>query len=196
MAETKNIKLSILIPTLPKRKDFLSDLYDQLEDQIHKSGYEGQIEVHILSNENQSIGSKRNDLLKLALGEYTCFIDDDDEIDKDYIKIIMQGIKKNPDVISLRGIRSQDGKIDGVFEHSIRYKEYKTNNIAQNGVKYERYPNHLNVIKAEISKQFKFKDISFGEDTDWATQIFNSGLLKNEYYTDKILYYYKYRSKK
>ena len=194
MVESKNIKLSILIPTLPNRKAFLDDLYDQLEDQIHKSGYEGQIEVHINPNPNESIGSKRNNLLYMATGEYTCFIDDDDEIDKDYIKTIMQGRNKSPDCISLRGIYSIDGKIDGTFEHSIKYKAYRT--VYVNQIKYERYPNHLNVIKAEISKKFKFKEINHGEDTDWATQIFKSGLLKNEYYTDKILYYYKYRTKK
>lgn len=194
MAENKGIKLSILIPTLPKRRAFLDNLYFELTEQIDNSGYKGQIEVHINSSPNESIGTKRNNLLYMATGEYTCFIDDDDEIDKDYIKTIMQGIKKNPDCISLRGIRSQDGKIDGVFEHSIRYNAYKTNNIGQ--IKYERYPNHLNVIKSEISKKFKFLEINHGEDTDWATQIFKSGLLKNEYYTDKILYYYKYRSKK
>lgn len=194
MVESKNIKLSILIPTLPKRKAFLDDLLFNLHDQIGSHKQREQIEILISADENESIGAKRNLLLSIAEGEYTCFIDDDDEIDKDYIKTIMQGISKNPDCISLRGILSIDGKIDGTFEHSIKYNAYRT--VYVNQIKYERYPNHLNTIKASIAKQFKFKEINHGEDTDWATQIYKSKLLKNEYYTDKILYYYKYRSKK
>jgi len=193
MAKGENIKLSILIPTLPKRKAFLDDLLFNLNEQIYPK-YKEQIEIITDANEKQSIGEKRNSLLALAKGEYTVFIDDDDEIDREYIKTIMQGINKCPDCISLRGIYSVDGKIDGTFEHSIKYDKYRT--VYVNQIKYERYPNHLNVIKASISKQFQFKEINHGEDTDWATQIFNSKLLKNEYYTDKILYYYKYRSKK
>lgn len=194
MVESKNIKLSILIPTLPKRKAFLDDLLFNLHEQIGSHKQREQIEILISADENESIGAKRNLLLSIAEGEYTCFIDDDDEIDKDYIKTIMHGISKSPDCISLRGILSIDGKIDGTFEHSIKYNAYRT--VYVNQIKYERYPNHLNTIKASIAKQFKFKEINHGEDTDWATQIYKSKLLKNEYYTDKILYYYKYRSKK
>jgi hypothetical protein len=54
----------------------------------------------------------------------------------------------------------------------------------------------LNCIKASIAKQFKFPEINHGEDTQWATQIKESGLLKKEVYIDKILYHYQYVTKK
>ena len=86
-----------------------------------------------------------------------------------------------------------DGQMPKYFEHSIKYNEYNT---TQNFITYERYPNHLNVIKREIAVQFKFPEINFGEDTDWATQINKSGLLKKETYIDQVLYYYNYISNK
>lgn len=186
--------LSILIPTLKSRRTFLSDLLFVLNEQIYKAGYLHEIEILTHDGEKpMKIGKKRNELLNNAKGEYVCFIDDDDMVSSDYIETIMQGILKGADCVSLRGVRKEDGKIDGVFEHSIKYNAYKT---TKNAIKYERYPNHLNTIKASIAKQFKFQEINHGEDTDWATQIFQSGLIKTEYYTDKELYFYNYISKK
>jgi hypothetical protein len=93
----------------------------------------------------------------------------------------------------LRGIITFDGETPELFEHSIKYKEYKT---VDNPVKYERYPNHLNCIKSSIAKQFKFPEINHGEDTDWATQIFNSGLIKTEHYIDSVMYHYNFITRK
>jgi hypothetical protein len=61
---------------------------------------------------------------------------------------------------------------------------------------YERYPNHLNCIKSNIAKQIEFTDKNFSEDTDYADMLFASGLIKNEFTIDKILYYYLYATKK
>lgn len=141
-----------------------------------------------------SIGYKRNWLLDKAEGEYVAFFDDDDIPSKDYIKHIMEGINKGVDCVSLRGVITWDGQNPEIFEHSIKYDEYRTNHT---GVpKYERFPNHLNAIKASIAKQFKFPEINHGEDTDWATQIKNSGLIKTEHYVDAVTYHYQYVTNK
>lgn len=144
-------------------------------------------------NGEKSIGEKRNALLERATGEYVCFFDDDDIPSNDYIERIFDGINKGVDCCSLMGIIRIDNGSPEIFEHSIKYKEYAT---TDNKVKYERYPNHLNVIKSSIAKQFKFPSINHGEDTDWATQIFKSGLVKTEHYIDKVIYNYIYTSKK
>lgn len=152
--------------------------------------------VEVLIDEapkGKSIGQKRNDLLQQASGEYVCFIDDDDKISDEYIRLVLNALHNKPDCLSLRGIITFDGHEPKIFEHSIKYSEYRT---TTNVITYERYPNHLNVIKSSIAKQFKFPEISFGEDTDWATQIHKSGLLKKEVQIDKVLYYYKFVSNK
>ncbi len=151
--------------------------------------------VEILSdNGNKNIGQKRNDLLNRATGKYCCFIDDDDTVSAEYIDKIIDGCKSGKDCVSLKGVITWDGSNAEIFEHSIKYSEYKTNTTG--AIKYERYPNHLNAIKTEIATQFKFPEINYGEDTDWATQIRDSGLLKSEYYIDKILYHYQFKPNK
>ncbi len=192
-------KLSILVCTLPQRAESYKRLQDELQKQIDQNT-EYRIERIANAHPTMSIGDKRNELLEMATGEYVCFIDDDDMISTTYIETLLKGIETSPDCISLRGVITWDGGRPEVFEHSIRYKEYKTKKDYRENeptfIKYERYPNHLNCIKASIAKQFKFPSNNFGEDKAWADLIFESGLLKNEYYTDNILYQYLYRTNK
>lgn len=181
--------LSILICSIPEREDTFLDLIEQLENQ-----FELNVEMLWDRSREKTIGQKRNDLLDRARGEYSCFIDDDDTIAPEYIKDVLQGCKSGKDCISLKGVITWDGLVSETFEHSIKYPEYKTNETGE--IKYERYPNHLNAIKTSIAKQFKFPEINHGEDTEWATQIRNSGLLKTEYYIDKVLYHYQFKPNK
>jgi glycosyltransferase involved in cell wall biosynthesis len=184
------IKLSILICTIPQRAQFFDRLWKILEPQETE-------ETEIIYNDHRfhSIGRKRNDLLEQSRGQYICFIDDDDRVSDNYVKLLMEGINKGVDCCSLKGIITEDGQNPLVFEHSIKYNAYKTN---ENGheVRYERYPNHLNAIRSDIAKRFRFQEISHGEDTEWATQIHKSGLLKTEHYIPEVIYHYEYRSKK
>lgn len=191
-------KLSILICTVEGREHFLERLTKILEKQIMPR-YWSSIEVISIGGNKEddamSIGAKRSLLLDLADGEYVCFIDDDDRVSENYVELLLPGIEKGVDCCSLRGIITEDGQNPLIFEHSIKYKEYKTNPEGM-PVRYERYPNHLNCIKASIAKQFRFPETNHGEDTDWATKIFKSGLIKTEHYIDNILYNYEYRRKK
>lgn len=206
------VKLSILIPTTPDRDEFVSRLIIRFSSQlrqryssyriydnygIHIDKYSARnVEVIYCTDKRQlSIGQKRNILLSVSAGDYIAFIDDDDRISDNYFELLFEGIEKGVDCCSLKGIITEDGQNPQVFEHSIKYKEYVTNCDGV-PVRYERYPNHLNCIKASIAKQFKFPEISHSEDTQWATQIFKSGLLKTEHYIPEIIYYYDYRSKK
>lgn len=183
--------LSILIPTLPDRAASFNNLFFELNFQIEMQNAFGLVEIITDDSDKniKSIGKKRNDLLSRANGEYICFIDDDDKVANNYIRLLLKALLNKPDCVSLKGVITTDGQMPRVFEHSIKYTEYKT---THNLVTYERYPNHLNTIKSSIAKQFKFPEINFGEDTDWATQIKDSGLLKKEVHIDEILYYYQF----
>lgn len=181
--------LSICILTIESRKEkfnrLKAELIRQCDDLRLKLNYH--IEILVENAEGDSIGLKRNRLLKAAKGEHICFIDDDDLTTENYLSEIWKGFDYEPDCMSLRGIITWNGERPQKFEHSIKYSEYAT---TENEIKYERYPNHLNVIKSSIAKQFNFPLINHGEDTDWATQIKNSGLLKREYFIDKVIYNY------
>lgn len=214
------MKLSILIPTTPDREHFLTRLkgqfYEQVGDVIPANSNrifpEGmyaysnnEIEfIYFKDNKEHSIGYKRNKLLEMALGDYVAFIDDDDRIGENYFKGLLEGIEKDVDCCSLLGVITENGVNPLIFEHSLKYNEYRTNEHKKNtpipiqiseSVVYERYPNHLNCIRSLIAKQFTFPDKNHGEDTDWATKIFNSGLLKSEYYINEVIYFYEWKTK-
>lgn len=185
--------LSVLICTIPQRDEMFDKLLLDIQEYSNKYFNEDELEIWCDNDINKTIGKKRNDLLDSANGKYICFIDDDDSISEDYFEHLRKGIDSDSDCCSLRGIITWDGKNPELFEHSIKYKHWATTN---NTIKYERFPNHLNCIKSSIAKEFKFQEINFGEDMDWAVQINNSGLIKTEYFIDKIIYNYQYVTKK
>lgn len=179
------MKLSILIPTVKKHTEFTHSLLTELESQI--TSVRG-IELLIDDAENDSIGTKRNRLLQYSYGKYVAFFDADDFPSHTYIELLLKAIDSDCDCASLKGMYSVNGKDEGIFEHSIKYNAWKT---TANEIKYERYPNHLNLIRSSIAKQFKFPEINHGEDENWSTQLHKSGLLKKEFYIPDIIYYYK-----
>ena len=188
------MKLSILIPSLTSRSSQLVDLKGELFRQMIDCKAEDELEIITeVDNRELSIGAKRNILLRKATGDYLCFHDDDDIPSLSYVRQIINAIKSNPDCCSLTGVMTWDGGDPELFEHSIKYSEYRTTN---NPIKYERYPNHLNAIKSIIAKKFNFPEINHGEDTDWARQIYNSGLLKKEAEIKGVLYHYNYKTEK
>lgn len=178
------VKLSLLICHTKDRAKLLEGLYHVIRPQLTK-----EVEC-IVAGDNGTIGHKRNLLLSRSKGKYVAFIDDDDSVANNYVEEVFKGIQKGDDCCSLRGIIDEKGEFS-VFEHSIRHDKYLTvNPDHHDGVKYLRYPNHLNCIKADIAKKFKFKEINHGEDTDWATQIKNAKAIETEYWIEEPIYYY------
>lgn len=169
------MKLSILICTLPERQDLFNRLFDILQPQLTN-----EVEVVINSDEEMSIGAKRNWLLENATGTYSAFIDDDDTVSTDYIQKILRAIETNPDVVGINGIMTYKGTNPRLFVHSLN--DNATKNI------YYRTPNHLNPVKTEIAKQVMFPDISWGEDKDYAHRLLLH--LNTEVMTHGILYNY------
>lgn len=169
----------------------------ELNRQIDGGGHGNKVEIISLCDNRQStIGNKRNRLMEMANGQYTVFIDDDDRIGPDYIDLIIAGIEQDyPDVIGIIGVintpNANGGSTDKMFYHTIRNHGYWESRRG-----YERVPNHLNPIKRSIGIKFKFPDTSFGEDTDWATQMMLARVLKTEHYIDKPIYFYDFKPNK
>lgn len=191
--ENEKTILSILIPTIEGREDFYNRLQTELVRQVAKYNLIGKIQI-LKSKDKKaehSIGWKRNLLLQNCDGEYFMFIDDDDMICEDALPLIINLLNNKPDVITLDGTLTTDGKYPKKFIHSLAYDDW----FEKAGV-YYRPPNHLNPMKTSIGKQFQFPDISQGEDKDWSMQIQKSGLLKNEFSIGKTYYFYDYRTNK
>lgn len=182
------MKLSILICSLHSRKDKLKRLTDILEPQLLK--HSKYVEARIVKDEKQnSIGAKRNHLAESAKGEYITFIDDDDTVADNYVELLLEAMRSDTDVIVFDALRYVDGTVDKAVKYGIEFgKDYRDSKF------YYRIPNHLMCVKKELALQVPFKEINFGEDSDYAKRLLP--LLKTQARIDRILYSYLYNSKK
>jgi ubiquinone/menaquinone biosynthesis C-methylase UbiE len=177
-------QLSILICSLLERNNtFLSKLLDNINQQIENKP----VEVLILSdNANRPVGTKRNNLLKLAKGKYVSFIDDDDRITDDYVDSILNEIYEwKSDVI----VFDAEITFDGYNPKLVKYgREY---DYCEKPEAYYRHPNHLMVHKKENITEY-FKDIKTGEDDEWALRMLPRIVTQSR--INKILYYYDFNT--
>jgi glycosyltransferase involved in cell wall biosynthesis len=180
-------KLSILIPTLTDRINFLTELlklvYSQDPDLLRKT------EILINADSRlKTIGQKRNELVKSATGEYVVFIDDDDSISYDYLTHLFAGINLGVDHVGIMGIYNPDNGISKPFKCSNKYAW-----IEQDGV-YLRGAQHICCIKKDIAEMVKYPEINFGEDAIYSQLI--KQFIDTEYLINSTIYEYKYRSNK
>lgn len=181
--EEKRIKLSILIPSVPSRLYRLEQLLDNLNKQITD-----ECELIVYTDNKQiSLWMKRNKLLELSNWEYSVMIDDDDEIENDYISSLLDWIKNNTDVICYQMTCSENG-----WESKPVYFSKDLQNEDKDWVHY-RKPNHLMCYKTEIACSIKYKDIRYWEDFYYSEEI--TPFIKTEYIIDKVLYHYIYNEK-
>ena len=154
--------LSILIPSLAKRTDFLNRLLCLLDHQLTEA-----VEVLVnIDNGASKIGEKRNALLRAAGGDYVCFIDDDDRVTDDYVQQMLKGIALGVDVVSIQGILREvggDRGLDGTFIDKP-YQPWQTVKD-DTGKIYLRGVQHLDAMKREIALSVLFEPRSFGEDS-------------------------------
>lgn len=175
--------LSILICTIPNRVHMLTHLMKELNRQAE--GYDVEI-LH--DNAKGSIGSKRQRLLEAATGDYVAFIDDDDEVNPQYVKLIIEAM--GCDAIGFEGEITTNGRNKKRFSISMHH------NYEEKGGVYYRYNNHLSPVRREIALTIGYKDMQFAEDFDYAMRLKESGLIKTEKYLYTPMYFYKYLTRK
>ena len=172
------IKLSILIPTLPNRLEiFYLPLMKILLKQIEP--YNNIELISLFDNKKRTIGRKRQNMIDIIQGEYVCFIDDDDRISDDYIKLIMDTLDNNPntDCVVFWSCINQPNMEDKI----VKFGFEEGNNL----------PCHVHVWKSSIVKKYEYKNINHGEDHDWINRAIND--IHHLSKIDKILYYYDAR---
>ena len=183
-----SILLSILICTVTTRVEkYLPLLVQEVQRQIDEHPqYEMEI-LYIGDNKKRSVGRKRNDLLRVAQGEYVCFLDDDDRISPFFVSRIIPHLYMSMDIVCYR----VECSIDGAVGKPVYYnKDYAKNTNYPDY--YERMPNHLMIVKRKLALQTLFRDISRGEDKDYSIRL--KPLLETQALIDEVLYYYIYNS--
>ncbi len=184
--------LSILILTLEERASALANITARLEDQIGEN-IAHLVEIVIESdNREKTIGEKRNNALAKAKGRYIAFVDDDDDVADDYVKLILNILQEQDvDCCSLLGEITIDGGAPETFIHSLKYDKWSDAIVTRDGKperEYYRPPNHLNVVRRDIAKFVGFKEISHGEDADYSMRL--RPFLNAEGKIEETIYYY------
>ena len=194
-----NIKLSILILSIPSRLHFLKPLMEKLEKQI---GNRQDVEIlSIMDNKSFGISEKRNELLKLARGSHLAWIDDDDDVADNYVDRLTETIEKNPDVdvISFNQICYLEGMEAKVFaQMGNPHEEVVLSHTDPTRYKDTlRPPYHWCVWKTSLAQSEDFKSgvlipgSDVGEDFDWLNRLYPK--VKNSIYLDKdVLHIYRY----
>lgn len=177
--------LSILICTIPRRRDMFDRIMLDIRGQVLKSG----VEIEVLADNGEgSVGVKRQRMIEAAQGDYVCFIDDDDQIAPIYVSSILTALSSAPDVVGFCGIITTNGR------GARRFKISKDCNYEEKRGVYYRYNNHLCPVKRSIALQVGYKDMSHEEDYDYATRL--QPFIKTEVFIDQNLYFYKYLTNK
>jgi glycosyltransferase involved in cell wall biosynthesis len=186
--ENSEILFSVLIPSLERRKIKLERLLNVLHPQMQK-----EVELIVLTdNGEKTIGTKRNELLQKARGEYIAFVDDDDLVEPYYISEILQALEQKPDVVGLHLKYFENNILKGFAFHSLRYNQWwdEPHPTIKGMRNYYRNPNHLNPVKREYALATKFPEKNFAEDKEYSERILE--YLKTEVYVEKNLYHYLY----
>jgi glycosyltransferase involved in cell wall biosynthesis len=170
--------ISILIPTMTSRKP----LFEQVLAEIRKQAHECQeIRTEILWESDTgelTLGQKRNVLMDRCSGRYHCFIDDDDILAPDYLKTFVPMITSGVDYdcAAFVGAHYHRGVFTKLFHHSLHYREW-----SETPERYIRTISPMNLIKTDIVRQVRYKDIRNTEDHEFSKRLMASGLLKTEF---------------
>jgi len=180
------IVLSILICSIPERKESLHQLLYYLAEQQGEN--KSKIEIIVDNDPTLLVGTKRRYLLEQAKGQFVVFIDDDDKVSDDYIRKIVRCIETNPEVdcIAISGLIKFNGAESKRWHISKEYGHW----YEKDGV-YYRTPNHISPVRRELSLQASFEDISIGEDFKYSMALLP--LLKKEAKINGLLYFYDYK---
>lgn len=186
--------LSILIPSIPERKCLLNKLVANLMEQRNKMAQEhptiGGLEIIIDDTKKyleggKSVGQKRNDLVQSAMGDYLCFLDDDDEIPNNYVEILVRAMAHGSDIITFNSLFKCD-TYWSLIDMSLRNNNEEA---TPNGVTY-RNAWHICPMKSELAKKHQFSNKNNAEDWDWMQRVL--GGVFTEYKLNVILHQYNH----
>ena len=181
------MKLSILIITIPERKDSFLYLLNKLEKQTKDQSVEV---LALMDNRKRSIGEKRQNLFDIAKGDYVCMLDDDDDIDNQFIELTLRAIEKDKDVITFDQLATIDGSPFIVSFGLVNQNEQAQINDDKHYDDIKRKPFHMCLWKREVVKECKYPFKNYGEDAEWVDCACSKA--KTEYHINQILHFYKF----
>lgn len=155
--------------------------------------------IKIISQKNKGLSAARNKGLELAQGEYVSFIDSDDFVEKDYLKLLFENINKYSTDIAMCEyfLTNEKGKKYSI----VRFNEPKTILVlsGRETLKYSYEKNGTSnivawnkIYKKTMFNNIKYKEGSYFEDDQIAGQLFYTA--KRVSFVHQPLYNYVQRS--
>lgn len=178
------IRLSILTPSIPSRAGHLAELTEAITEQIGDLPVEHLV---LIDNKRRTIGEKRDNLLRLANGEYIAFVDDDDTILPGYVEELLSAIEKGQDVITFE----QDAYFDGV-KFLVDFRHGQPNNELLPDALNIRAAWHVCAWRRAVALRSRFTWKQYGEDWDFCAPL--NGLQLTEHHIPKVLHEYHFRT--
>lgn len=180
--------LSILTPCVPSRiGTTLPKLIEKIENQIKENNLEKKVEHLILiDNKIRTVGRKRDNLIQSAVGRFVAFVDDDDDISKDYVLELTNAIKEHPsvDVITFK----QNCFIENYPKAVAVFGLNNENESYQPGVEFKRKPYHICAWNRKLAQKYRVPSNNICEDVGWVSQMWKEA--KTEHHIDKVLHAY------
>ncbi|MCZ7839696.1 glycosyltransferase [Leclercia adecarboxylata] len=183
------VSLSVLIPSVSSRwATFGRKIQEQIFGQYEALPKPDRDRVEILmitDTKSIQLGVKRNEMVRLASGEYVVFVDDDDRLAPDYVASLLKATESGADVITFQSMVSLNGGSPRLCRYSLQYPQ-----DANTATEYHRIPNHICAIKRRIALRTPFPAKLCGEDREYAIDL--RPLLKTEHAINRVLYHYDY----
>lgn len=187
-----NPLLSILIPTITSRQKEFDILTSNIYAELNKDGFIEEVEIKsICDNKMMTIGEKRELLYKEANGVYSIQLDDDDQLSRDAVGLILKAIKENPDVdcVTFEEYVNIDGK-EYKSNHSNEYADWEGDgsSLLYDGFHFHRTVYFKDVIKTELAKSVPVPRLRWAEDHEYSKLL--KPLIRTEFHISEQLYKY------
>jgi len=187
--------LSILIPSIPERRNQLTALLYELYTQIlnlnrtHPSL--GSVEILVddsvkFLEGGLSIGAKREILKQRAGGKYLCFLDDDDKPTPNYIETLVRLCNEDQDIVTFRTLVKND-HYWAIIDMQLATLE--NSEVTPHGTT-ARTAWHICPVKSSIAKNESFNTLNHNEDWDWMQRVLKN--VHSESHSDMILTQYNH----
>lgn len=191
--------LSILIPSIPERRNqltaLLGELYKQVADLNRNHPTLGSVEILVddsvkFTEGGLSIGGKRDLLVQRAGGKYLCFIDDDDSIMPNYIETLVRLCNEEQDIVTFRALVKNDHYC-AIIDMSL---DTLTNTeVNPHGI-INRTPWHICPVLSLHAKSEPFnKKLIHNDDWEWMERVLKK--VNSQSHSDMILTQYNHSEK-
>ncbi len=180
--------LSVLIASVPSRREMAWALFDKISAQAG-SEPSGAVEILLfLDNKKRSVGLKRQALVDIAAGQYIAFVDDDDDVADDYVSSILEARNSTSDTVDVITfdtlVRINDGPVVAC-QHELGFQDEQ---YSPGG--FKRSPWQMHAWRKSLARRVRFPDKNNAEDAPWVSEMVK--LARTQTKIDKALYFYRY----